>query len=154
MDRGEHYDWLRADPAYAEAFAAAKPEAAQVLVDLAVERVKTGEFIPNVYQGRFIYPREEYEITPAIPAGDWKDEKATEAVPAVMGWRDVPGARPLGVYRRSEMLHAILLRAWVPEFKPGLELTGKDGGAIQVSLAEVLRERRAKRETATEAPPA
>ncbi len=167
IDRGEHYDWLRKFPDYAKAFDASLTEARANLVDVAVERAFVGDFVPNVYQGRFCYPQEEYVIREASPAVeavaalDWKEEggpreavAAVEAVTELRAMRDVPGAAPLGMYRKSEMLNAILLRAWVPEFKAAVELTGKDGGAIQVSLAEVLRERRAKREGAETGPSA
>ena len=161
INRRQHYDWIAEDPQYAKDFDQAVREAARSLLVTAVERSVVGDFVPNVYQGRFCYPQEEYvirEATPAVAAVaalDWKEEggprdavPAVEAVTELRALRDVPGAAPLGMYRKSEMLNAILLRAWVPEFKAAVELTGAGGGAIQVSLAEVLRERRAKREGA------
>jgi hypothetical protein len=132
INRGQHYDWLRKDPKYVEAFAAADVEATQTLYDSAVERALRGVYEPIVYQGRFSYPQEQYEISPAVEAGDWKDAAPTAATPAVMGWRDVPGAPPLGVYRRSEALHLGILRAKIPAFRTNAtELTGAGGGAIQ-----------------------
>ena len=148
INRSMHYDWLLADRAYVEAFAAADIEATQTLYDSAVQRALVGVYEPNVYRGRFCYPQEEYEIEPAKPATEAVfGVDPQPAIPAVMGIRDVPGAMPLGTWKRSEMLHGALLRAKIPAFRASnVELTGKDGGAIQVSLAEVLRERRAKRE--------
>lgn len=134
IDRGQHYDWLRTDPRYAQAFEDIKPQVAQTLKDSAVDRALKGVFVPLVYQGKFQYPQEQYEISPAVPAGDWKDENPTEAKAAGMGWRDVPGAPPLGLWVRSESLHLALLRAHCPEFRANgtLELTGKDGGPIPI----------------------
>lgn len=145
MDRGQHYEWLKKDAAYIAAFAAAHIEAVQTLHDSAVQRALVGIYEPLVYQGQFSYPREEYIVTPAVPAveaveaRDWKDPlggcdavAAVPAVPEVRAWRDVPGAAPLGIHRRSEMLHAQLLRAHIPAFRAQtVELTGKDGEAIQ-----------------------
>lgn len=52
LDRSNHYDWLRSDPAYAEAFEAARAEAAQSLEDEAVRRAREGVLKPVFYQGR------------------------------------------------------------------------------------------------------
>jgi hypothetical protein len=136
VSRSAHYDWIRADKKgkYAAQFADAMIQARQVLIDSATQRALVGDFEPNIFQGRFLFPQEEYEITPAIPAGDWKDEKPTEATPAVMGVRNVPGAPPLGVRRKNTALHLALLRAWCPEFRNNLELTGKDGGPVESKL--------------------
>jgi hypothetical protein len=164
INRSIHYDWLRKDAKYRAAFDLADIEATQTLYDSAVQRALVGVYEPNVYQGQFIYPREEYVLTPAVPAVeavealDWKDEggpraavAAVPAIPEVRAWRDVPGAPPLGIWKRSESLHLALLRAKIPAFRAAsVEMTGKDGGAIEISLAEVLRERRAKREADAE----
>lgn len=138
INRHQHYDWLKADAKYVTAFTAARPEAVQTIIDSAVTRALRGVYEPNVYQGRFCYPQEEYIVTagsPAIEAIDWKEPggpvEARAEVKEVRAVRDVPGAAPLGVFRRSEMLHLALLRAWVPEFKTNVEVTGKDGGPIK-----------------------
>jgi hypothetical protein len=124
IDRGEHYQWLKNDPAYAAEYEIAKPQAAQSLHDSAVQRALVGVYEPIVYQGQFQYPVEQYEIAPA-----------TENEPAVTGVRNVPGAPPLGVWKRSERLHEILLRAHIPEFRQSnVEISGKDGGPVQNSL--------------------
>jgi hypothetical protein len=138
VSRSAHYDWLRADKKgkYAAQFADAMVQARQVLIDSAVQAALIGDFEPNVYQGRFLYPQEQFEIEPAKEAGDWKDldadGKPRVATPAVLGWRDVPGAMPLGVYRKSTALKLALLRAWCPEFRVNeVQVSGKDGGPIQ-----------------------
>ncbi|MDP9024311.1 MAG: hypothetical protein M3N13_02900 [Candidatus Eremiobacteraeota bacterium] len=135
INRGQHYEWLAKDATYAAAYEAAKVEATQTLHDAAVARALTGVFVPNVYQGRFCYPQENYEISPAIPAGDWKDENPRPAVPAVFGERDVPGSAPLGTWTRSEALHLALLRAHIPAFRANaVEITGAGGGPIASTL--------------------
>jgi hypothetical protein len=52
-----------------------------------------------------------------------------------MAWRDVPNAKPFGVWRRSEALMIRLLAAFMPE-KYGrhtqIELSGPGGGAIEI----------------------
>jgi hypothetical protein len=147
IDRSAHYEWMKADPAYPARFAEAKARGEDALEDEATLRAMRGVFEPNVYQGRFRYPQEQYEVSPAVPAGDWKDEPRIEAKAAVMGWRDVPGAPPLGVWRKSDYLLAMRMRGSFAKYRQNFtEITGKDGGPIAVSLAEVLRERRAKRE--------
>jgi hypothetical protein len=140
IDRGEHYAWLLKDRKYAKAFEDAKPEMVQTLLDSAVTRALRGVFVPNVYQGRFCYPQENFEIEPGIPAVmNEKGEVLRAAIPARMGMRDVPGAAPLGTYVRSEMLHAALLRAHIAAFRAGtLEVTGKDGGPVEVGIVATL----------------
>lgn len=136
VDRSIHYDWLDKDPAYFAAFERAKIEAAQTLIDSAVESALRGVYEPLTYQGQFTYPMEEYEVEPAKPAGDWKDEGgAARETPAKMAWRRIPGAPPLGIWRRSQMLHLALLRAWVPAFRTNaVEVSGAGGGAIASTL--------------------
>lgn len=140
IDRGEHYDWLRKDRKYAKAFEDAKPQMVQSLLDSAVTRAMDGVFVPNVYQGLFRYPQEPCELWPAIPAVvAAPGVEAREAVPAMLGTRDIPGSMPIGTWVRSEMLHAALLRAHIPAFRAGrLELTGKDGGPVEIGIVERL----------------
>lgn len=134
MDRGEHYRWLKTDPAYVQAFAEADEQATQTLYDAAVQRALVGVYEPNVYQGRFCYPQEEFESAPAVLFRSGK-RKGQIRIPAVMGVRDVPGAPPLGTWKRSEMLHQALLRAKIPAFRAAaVELTGAAGGPVAASL--------------------
>jgi hypothetical protein len=157
MNRHQHYEWLRKDAAYAAAFAQADVEAIQSLYDSAVHWSMVGIYNPTVHQGRFSYPREEYiavAAVAAVTALDWKEEggprDAVAEVKEVRAWRDVPGAPPIGKYVRSERLHEAILKAKIPAFRASnVELTGAGGGPVEVSLAEVLRERKAKRETET-----
>jgi hypothetical protein len=156
IDRSAHYEWLKSDPTYPARFAEAKARGEDSLEDEATSRATRGVYEPNVYQGRFQYPQEQYEVTPAVPAisvepSDWKDltppPPATPGTPAVMAWRDVPGAPPLGVWRKSDALLMFRLRGSFAKYRQNFtEITGANGGPIAVSLAEVLRERRAKRE--------
>jgi hypothetical protein len=149
INRSMHYDWLEEpNGKYAAAFAAAKVQAVQSLLDSAVNRAMVGLFEPNTYQGQWVYPQEQYVFQPAVEAAeavtalDWKDEggpraasEAVTAVPEERRWRDVPGAPPLGVWKRSEMLHSQLLRAWIPEFRTSTtEVTGAAGGPIENAL--------------------
>ena len=160
IDRSLHYDWLKLDPAYPGRFASARAIGQDALEDEATLRAMHGVFEPVVYQGRFTYPREEYEVTPAIPevpASDGAfDEKGyrrqgepTPAVPAVMAWRDVPGAMPLGVWVKSDRLLELRLKGEFSKYRTNAtEITGAGGGAIELSLADVIRDRREKREAA------
>jgi hypothetical protein len=125
-----HYDWLRDRPEYAPRFKQAKAEAAQSLEDEATRRAMVGVFEPNVFQGRWTYPQEEYEIEPAVLGRGGK-----VLTPAKIGVRDVPGSRPLGVWKKSDMLLALRLRAEMPErYRQygSMELTGPGGGPIEI----------------------
>ena len=52
IHRDMHYERLRNDPTYAQAFEAVRVEAAQVLEDEAVERAMVGEAQPVLYCGK------------------------------------------------------------------------------------------------------
>jgi hypothetical protein len=84
--RCTHYYWLR-DPEYAARFAEAYEMASEALEGEAFTRAVHGVFVPNVFQGRFVYPQEEVEIEPAV-----LDRKGRVLQPARTEWRDVPGA--------------------------------------------------------------
>lgn len=144
-----HYEWMRApDSDYPARFKQAHREAQQALEDEATYRATVGVFEPNVYQGRWIYPQEQYEIEPA-----------TRFKPAVMGWRDIPGSKPLGMWRKSDALLMCRLRAEFPEkYRQygSMELTGPGGGPIEI--VERLQAARARiaaaaRAAAPAAPP-
>jgi hypothetical protein len=131
INRHLHYDWMKLDPLYPARFSDAKAMGDDALEDEARLRATKGVYEPNVFQGKFIFPREQYIVTPAIPAGDWKDEGAKPETPAVMGWRDVPGALPLGTWKKSDGLLTTLLRGAFPKYRQGaVEVTGKDGTAL------------------------
>jgi hypothetical protein len=125
-----HYDWQQQDPEYRARFEQAYIEARQSLEDSAVDRAMIGVFEPNVFQGRFVYPEKEV----VIPATDTQPERVE--------MRPIPGARPLGVYKRSEMLHALLLRGFWRE-KYGnfgtVEVSGIQGGPIPISDANLAK---------------
>jgi hypothetical protein len=130
IGRRQHYDWMKTDPAYFERFQEAKTHAAQTLEDDAVEWARRGVFEPNVFQGRFVYPQEEYVETPAVigPRGAIRE-------PEKRAWRDVPGAPPFGTWRRSEGIMLRLLAAFMPEKyrrNASVELSGPGGGAIEI----------------------
>ncbi len=103
VSRSSHFAGMRQDPTYPARFAQAYLESNDSLEDSAVERAMIGVFEPNVFQGRFVYPEKEV----VIPATDTQPEH-TEM-------RPIPGARPIGVWKRSEMLHALLLRGRMRE---------------------------------------
>lgn len=139
IDHHQHYEWLK-EPAYSAAFQQAKVEAAQTIEDDAVEWARIGLFEPNVYQGKFVYPQEEYVVKPAVtgPRGAIRE-------PEVRGWRNVPGAPPYGVYKRSEAVMLRLLSGFMPEkyrANASVELSGPDGGPMElVRRLEAGRER-------------
>jgi hypothetical protein len=147
-DKSCHYDWLAKDAKYAASFEAAKLEAAQSLEDEAVYRSRVGVYEPNVYQGQFVYPREQYVVTPgvaAVEAVDWKEPggavAAVDAVAEVLGWRDVPGAMPLGTWKKSDGLLMFLLRGFMPvkyRQQGSLEVSGVGGGPIEIGIVERL----------------
>ena len=142
IDRGQHYDWLKKDPDYALRFAEAERWAADEIEGSAAERAMVGVFEPNVYQGRFIYPQEEYVVKEEV-----RDKRGRVIEEEERAWRDVPGARPFGIWKRSEMLHALLLRGFKPErYRQAgqFELTGPGGGAIAVEIVERLNAARAR----------
>jgi hypothetical protein len=119
--------------------------AGDVLWGEAWERSMRGVFEPNVFQGRFVYPQEEVEITPAV-----RDRRGRVLQPARREWRDVPGSAPLGVWRKSERLLIFILSRLLPErygpAKGVIEATAPD------DLAERLRSARKRmRSKASEA---
>jgi hypothetical protein len=77
--------------------------------DEAVERAMVGIFEPNVYQGRFCYPQEEYVVKPAVIG-----KRGAVLEPEVRAWCDVPGAPPLCVWKKSDMLLSKLLEGLPP----------------------------------------
>jgi hypothetical protein len=128
--RATHYDWLAADAEYVARFGAVKEQSDGALEDEAVERATVGVFEPNIFQGRFVYPQEEYEIEPAI-----RDRRGRIVTPARTAWRDKPGAAPFGIWRKSDTLLMFVMRARMPEkygFRGAMELSGPGGGAIEI----------------------
>lgn len=107
VDRGAHYDWLKAVPGYAAQFAEATVKAGDFVEDIAVQHATQGVLKAKWYQGQAV---------------------GTERVYA-------------------EGTLAFLLRGFKPQKyrQESMEITGLNGGPVSVSLAEVLRERRAKR---------
>jgi hypothetical protein len=130
IERSAHYRWLKADPDYFARFQEADAHATQSLEDEAMERAMRGAFEPNVFQGRFLYPQEEYIEKPAVigPRGGIQQ-------PEVRAWRDKPGAQPLGIWRKSDALTALLLRGRMREkygMHGSMELTGPGGGPLEI----------------------
>ena len=118
MDKSNHFAWLKKDARYAARFAEAKKRGEDALEDEATHRGRVGVYEPNVYKGRFCYPEETYEIEPAIPETLDKNGKIrTFAVPALLGVRNVPGAPPIGTWKKSDFLLAMRLRAAKPEYR-------------------------------------
>jgi hypothetical protein len=142
IDRSAHYHWMK-EPAYFAKFQEARAISTQTLEDKAVDLALRGLFEPNIFQGRFIYPQEEYVEREAVvgPRGGIVE-------PEKRAWRDVPGAEPLGVWRPDTSLLALLLRGRMREtYGTGaLEVTGPGGGAIEiVQRLHAARERAARR---------
>lgn len=151
VDRSQHYDWLRDDPAYPSRFAEAQLRAGDAAEDEAVERAMEGVYEPNVFQGRFLYPQEEYVIRP-----ETRDTKGRVIEHEERGWRDVPGSRPLGVWKKSDQLLLAILRAAKPEKyrqHGAFELTGPAGGPIEiVERLNAARSRMAASKNAADEP--
>jgi hypothetical protein len=130
IDRQQHYRWLKDVPEYREQFETSKEMAAQSIEDEAVERAMRGVFEPYVFQGHFCYPQEEYVIRPAVIGKRGKVLK-----PEVKGRRDIPGAQPMGLWKKSDYLLAKLLTGMMREkygASRSLEISGPDGGAIEI----------------------
>lgn len=121
VDRVMHYRWLRSDADYHVEFREAVIEAADALQDEAVERAMVGVFEPNVFQGRFVYPQEEYVV-----------KEAHGREPEVRAWRDKPGARPLGIWRKSDALLMFLLRGMMPEKYKYFTSVELGGGPMEI----------------------
>jgi hypothetical protein len=130
INRDTHYDWLEKDTDYQARFKAVRVRASQFLEDQATERAVKGVFEPNVFQGRFVYPQEQFEVEPAE-----RDRKGRIILPAKTEWRDVPNAPPLGMWKKSDYLLGMLLRGAMPEkygLRGALEVSGPGGGAIEI----------------------
>jgi hypothetical protein len=118
VDRVMHYRWLAEDEDYKRQFAEAHDEAGQHLEDEAVERASVGVFVPNVFQGQFVYLPKDYVE---------KDGKRVLK----------PGAKPLGVWQKSDRLLEFLLKGFKPEKyreRTSTEITGAGGGVIEVKF--------------------
>lgn len=155
INRSIHYDWKKLDPEYPARFAEAMAKGDDALEDEVTARAKTGVFAPTIFQGRFsypqelypVYPQESYEVAPAVPAGDWKDLNPAPGVPAVWGFRDVPGSvpemklrdipgsSPIGTWVKSDALLMFRQRGRFAKYRQNFtEVTGKDGGPIAATL--------------------
>jgi hypothetical protein len=130
IDRQQHYRWMAQSSDYAAEFQRVQ----QIVVDEMEDEVRLraiyGVFEPNVFQGRFVYPQGEVEIEPAV-----LDRKGRVIQRARTEWGDKPGARPFGIWRKSDRLLMFYLRAWKPERyreSAALELSGPDGGPMEI----------------------
>ena len=130
INRHQHYDWLKEDADYHVKFRGAVIEAADALEDEAIERALRGVFEPNVFQGRFVYPQEEYVV-----------KEARGRDPEVRAWRDKAGVAPLGIWKKSDALLMFLLRGFKPEkykYFTQIEMGGPGGGPIPL-YSEALK---------------
>lgn len=145
IDRSEHYRWLKTDKKYAAAFEAAREHAGQTLEDDAVHWARVGVFEQYVYQGRPQFAQID-RIKCRLPDGReiYRDEFTLEELAGmeVQSERTVTEddpRRPLGAFRRSEGLMGRLLKAFMPaRYAERAEITGKDGGPIEVGIVERL----------------
>jgi hypothetical protein len=137
IDRGQHYDWLRSDPKYAEAFEQARIEAGQSLEDDAIAWARKGIFEPIVYQGSFCFAqRERVKCTlldgREVFAEELPDDYNPEWIQSKRVILESYGP-PLGIYRRSEGLMSRLLKAFLPSRyadRGAVEISGPKGGPI------------------------
>lgn len=133
VDRSAHYAWMKTDPAYPARFAEAQAQGMDALDDEATRRANHGVFEPLVYQGEF-----QYEQVPVLDpeTGEqvrWQD-------PITGGWRGkFERGKMLGVWRKSDGLLQFKLRGAFAKYRQGvLEVTGKDGGPIEMGIVERL----------------
>ena len=121
MDRSRHYQWLEEDPDYAKQFRQARIEAGQTLEDSAVERALKGVYEPIVYQGQFQFAHRDVKLYTLADGREVRedelpaDKSAFEIREELTRTISEPYGPPLGIYRRSEGLHARLLKAFIPE---------------------------------------
>lgn len=133
IDRGQHYEWLRGGTTYPEMFEDAQEVAAQTLEDEAVRRAHEGIDEPLVYQGEFTYPER-------VVLDENGDPSISELTGKPRTERD-PDARPLAIRKYSDTLLQFLLKGFRSEKyrdRGAVELTGKDGGAIETKLEVVF----------------
>jgi hypothetical protein len=138
-------------PDYAAEFRRVQEIVVDKLEDEMRRRALQGVFEPNVFQGRFVYPQEEVEIAPAV-----LDRRGRVIQPARTEWRDKPGSRPLGIWRKSDRLLMFWLRAWKPEryrTSAAVELTGPDGGPLEIVERLNAARARMRRLAAESTPP-
>lgn len=146
-DRSEHYRWLKRDPKYAKAFEAACEQAGQTLEDDAVHWARIGVFEQYTYQGR---PQFAQRVRILGKLLDGREIFLDEYKPAELRAFEVQSQRaieeddprrPLGAFRRSEGLMGKLLKAFKPERyaeRGSMELTGRGGEAIEISIVDRL----------------
>jgi hypothetical protein len=151
IDRQQHYKWLAKYSEYRADFQQVKEIVVDEIEDEVRERAMRGVFVPNVFQGRFVYPQEKVEIEPAV-----LDRKGRVIKPARTELRDIPGAKPLGIYRPSDKLLIFLLRALKPETyrqSAAIELSGSDRGSIEIVERLNAARARMRRLAAENTPP-
>lgn len=132
IDRGQHYEWLRAGTTYEELFADAAEVAAQTLEDEAVRRAHEGIDEPLVYQGEFTYP--QVPVLDPETGEQLLDEETGEPVTK-------RGDVPLAIRKYSDTLLQFLLKGFRGEKyrdRGAVELTGKNGGPIDSKLEVVF----------------
>lgn len=138
IDRSNHYQWLRDDPAYVVDFAQAKIEAGQTIKDSAVHWAMVGIDEPIIYQGQFQFKERQVTLCllpdgREIRANKLPKDKSALGIVSTRTITEKYGP-PLTVRRRSEGLHARVWKAFIPEDfgdRVSAELTGKGGGAIE-----------------------
>lgn len=134
VDRGAHYDWLETDPTYPPRFKAACDQFGDNTVAEMKRRAMDGWNEPVIYHGELCYVARQ------------KKKKGEDGAVEIVTERTTT---PLTILKKSDRLLEKLAGAFKPELfreRVSAELTGKDGGAIEVSLAAILRERRERRE--------
>lgn len=138
IDRSNHYQWSRDDPEYPARYAQARIEAGQTVLDRAVDWVMEGIEEPIIYQGQFQYKQKPVTLC-LLPDGREIDEKKLPKDVGEVRIKSrrivfVPFGKPLKVRRMPEGTMLRLLGGFLPEmFRASkVELTGKDGGPIEI----------------------
>jgi hypothetical protein len=143
IDRGQHYEWLKADPEYKKAYAEAILQAGDTIRDAIADWGLIGVFEPNVFQGRFVYATRKRTLH-TLENGEEIDAETLKALETrfgtpvtVVSSREVEEeyGPPLGIYRRSEGLLARLAKAFLPQQfgdKLSAELSGPGGTPLEI----------------------
>ena len=121
--RQTHYNRLKKDAKYAAAFLELQDEIVESMEIEAIRRARDGIVEPVVYQGKFTFMKV-------------RDERG----------RIQRSSEPLGIRKYSDSLLMFLLRAAKPErYRERMQVSGSLELSGTLTIADVLRQRRAKR---------
>lgn len=139
ISRSTHYEWLRLDREYAQAFDLAVPDAIQAFDDELMEWARVGVFEPVVYKGKIQRGPRKRTLCMLKDGSTAFDDELPEGA-EVTDKREVmtPDGEIIGVYKKSERIALAVAARWMPAKYGRLEVTGKDGAAFIPSEIRVV----------------